>query len=145
MSQKLYGSYQDVGLANLAFGALEAGGFKPVYGNYAAANIVAGLAGGLSDIQIFLPDNEFDDAKRWMKFLESQELDENAAISSIEPESLPIEKRFPTFPALLLLSLGLIILAAGGYFKPIYTLVLALPIILWLASDPKSDPDGDDQ
>lgn len=105
---KAYTSYGDV---MVAFSALKAGGFNPIFQNLHSAQINMFEALALGGYWIFLPDDEKDDALEWQRWLSKNPIKDSG--TNI------VQKQY----------WGSTIVAALSYF---YTLVLPLIAIFWI-------------
>lgn len=69
MSLKLFSSHYNYGEALVAFSALEAGGYHPVFGNIHYCTMSFMEMEALGGVQILLPQHEHNDAKTWMTYI----------------------------------------------------------------------------
>lgn len=91
---KAFATYYELGRAAVAFSALEAGGFKPVFANYNHANMAAMHIIALGGITIMLPENKIADAADWIQFLKTQPLED---YDPITPRKFGMWKRATVF------------------------------------------------
>ena len=99
-----FASYYELGRAAVAFSALEAGGFHPVFANYSHANIAAMHIIAFGGITILLPEREIAPAAEWIDFLKENPLEAD--------DPIPVRKYGKWFS-------GTIMLMSAGLFLPI--------------------------
>lgn len=72
MSATIFRRYLKIGEAEVAYSALQAGGFHPSFHNYHHAHYAYLEMIALGGIIVMLPKNEIHDAKEWLSYLQSR-------------------------------------------------------------------------